>query len=88
MENEREKNPECPMFTKAQAAAVMAVTGTGCMPPEYFMEEVEKKLGRKVFPAEFNNEHFRAEVREAFFDDFYDLCYYPPHEGLILPEEI
>lgn len=73
------------MLTKDQCVCLSIMTGNTMIEGKYIVEDVEKKLGRKVYPAEFNNKRFIEELKELYYDDWLEMCWEEPHAGLILP---
>lgn len=63
------------MLSKEQAVALMVVTGVILISPKIFLEEIDKKLQRKVTAEEFANPAFILELKELYHDDFLALVY-------------
>lgn len=62
-------------LTREQAVILTACTGTLLLEPIIFMSELEKKLGRKIQPAEWSNPDFQEFIRETYREDFLKLVY-------------
>lgn len=61
------------------------MTGNTMIDGKYVVEDVQKKLGRKVYPAEFANKLFIDELKNLYYADWLEMCWEPEHGGLILP---
>ena len=72
------------MLTKEQATCITVMTGCLMLDPPHFLEAIGEKLQRKVLPEEFTPT-FQEELKKLYYDEFVELCWEPPHGGLILP---
>lgn len=73
-------------LTVSQAVCITVMTGMLMLDPVDFHREVEKKLGRSIHPAEFNNNEFIVELQDIYRKDFETLTDVVPDSGLILPK--
>lgn len=77
-------------LTREQAFILQCMSGCVLMPAKDFKEEVEKELGRKVEPSEWNSPWLPEELQSRMYDQFKDLVYNPDecmryHQKIILP---
>lgn len=71
-------------LTKSQAVCLTVMTGTLCMKPEVFREEIEKKLGRVVAAPEYATPSFTQELQQMYEPEFQELLQTVEDSGIVL----
>lgn len=84
MSNSSEIKRDLPQLTKDQAIVLSVITGHVLIQPfRLVVDDIERRLGRKVMPQEFHNDEFIAELQDLYRSDLLRIVVTAP--VLLLP---
>lgn len=88
LENSTHGTTGVPKLTIEQAIILTVITGSVLTPMINVLEDISRRLGRKVMAEEFKNPEFIKNVQMLYMDEFLMIVAPEKKSSILLPEGV